>query len=137
MPFDPTELMNRLDAEGRRSAAERPEMPRALRRAVAAQGESPARAPLGRVPYTAVAAAVAVVMAGAWLAAVRPVVYGPGATGSTLASAPLPLDAVASILNRYKRGASIDAALPGPEPVGGGAERVLRAADSRAGELPE
>ncbi|MFT3683698.1 MAG: hypothetical protein QM783_02030 [Phycisphaerales bacterium] len=134
MPFDERDIESRLEAMGRREASARVEMPAVLAGAVAARtgGVKPV---VGRMPWGAVAAALAVVAAAGWVVVVRPAVMP--RSGGGLARSVLPADALASIVGRYERGASIESALGSPSFGGGGSgERVERAADWR-GALAE
>lgn len=128
------DLFARLDALGANAAAETPPMPPAIASAVATR--HPRRS--DRAPLPALAAAAAVIIAGAALVLFR----APTAPSHALADgggSPAPVTLL-SMMARYNRVGTIDAALntpagrSGPTPAEG---PVVRAIDARSGQLPE
>lgn len=139
MPDLDRELIARLDALGERAGAGVPPMPAAVASAVAARGVGGA-AGNGRqsVPLVALAAAVAVIVAGAALVAVRAPVVTRGMGGGAVTGVPGAATLLA-MTERFAREGSIDAALA-VRVAGGGQEAVgpvYRAMDARTGLLPE
>ncbi len=128
------DLLARLDAMGASAAAESPPMPDALTTALAARSARRAVHP----PFAALAAAAAVIVAGAALVLLKPTAVAPRETADAPASGePLTL---LSMMERYNRAGSVDAALSTPTGRAGGwaiDPPVARAIDARSGQLPE
>jgi hypothetical protein len=119
---------------GTHAAADIPPMPAAITSAVAARQVRH----IERVPLPALAAAAAVIVAGAALVLFRaPVTPPQPLAGNSGGAGPVTL---LSIMERYNRAGSIDAALNTPashaglQPSDG---PVVRAIDARSGQLPE
>lgn len=128
------DLFARLDAMGEHAAADTPPMPAVIASTVAARQARNA----DRVPLPALAAAAAVIIAGAALVFFRaPVVPPQPLAGNSGGAGPVTL---LSMMERYNRAGSIDAALNTPAHRAGPLASdgpVVRAIDARSGQLPE
>jgi hypothetical protein len=135
MPDLDRDLAARLDALGACAAQRTPPMPAALSSAVKGGGSLPASS--RRVPLPALAAAAAVMLAGAALVLFQiPVSPSGGVPAAIGPSGPASLMA---LVGRFNRSGSIDAALNASSAQNGAfaALPVVRAFDARNGVLPE
>ncbi|MDP1661178.1 MAG: hypothetical protein Q8L55_04605 [Phycisphaerales bacterium] len=128
------ELLARLDAMGAHAAADTPPMPPAITWALAARRACRSQ----RAPLPALAAAAAVIAAGAALVVLKAPSVLPRDTAQVRGGRE-PLTPL-SMMERYNRAGSLDAALNTPTGSAGSAMvefPVVRAIDARSGQLPE